>query len=244
MAKINLKASPELMALLEGADDMESLKALMALPPEKILLKWVNFQVQRVAPGTKELTNFGPGLKDCSIYAHLLHAVAPPDQQHLVSGLSKSIAREPDAIAKAQLIIDTATQLGVTQFKLFPADITKGNEKLNMGFMAAIFNQLPGLVAPADHGTFSPPAPAGMSHPKVKCTQGNHTAKIEENGLAVMGAPMKPKTGKHWVEFRVLDASVRSQLSPPPFVARTGSLHLIPPPCTGSLSCPGLRSWL
>jgi len=77
-----------------------------------------------------------------------------------------------------------------------------------MGFMAAIFNQLPGLVAPADHGTFSPPAPAGMSHPKVKCTQGNHTAKIEENGLAVMGAPMKPKTGKHWVEFRVLDASV------------------------------------
>jgi len=33
----------------------------------------------------------------------------------------------------------------VTQFKILPADIVRGNEKLNMGLLAAIFNTLPGL---------------------------------------------------------------------------------------------------
>lgn len=33
----------------------------------------------------------------------------------------------------------------MTQFRIQPADILRGNEKLNMGFLAAIFNALPGL---------------------------------------------------------------------------------------------------
>jgi len=35
----------------------------------------------------------------------------------------------------------------VTQFQIQPADVLRGNEKLNMGFLAAIFNALPGLEA-------------------------------------------------------------------------------------------------
>ena len=47
MAKINLKATPALINLLEaGDDDEEGLQALMALPPEKVLLKWLNYQLQ------------------------------------------------------------------------------------------------------------------------------------------------------------------------------------------------------
>ena len=42
------------------------------------------------------------------------------------------------------MIIEAAQQLGVTQFRVMPADIAKGNEKLNMAFTAAIFNTLPG----------------------------------------------------------------------------------------------------
>merc|ERR1719454_1259245 len=99
------------------------MKALNAMAPEKVLLKWLNYQVQRVAPGTKEVTNFGPALKDCMVYSHLLSAVAPLSEQHLVANLSKAVGLEKDPIAKAQLIIDAATQLGVTQFRVMPADI-------------------------------------------------------------------------------------------------------------------------
>jgi len=93
MANINLKASPELMALLGAdGDDLEAVKALNAMAPEKVLMKWLNYQVQRVAPGSKEVTNFGAALKDCTVYANLLTAVAPADEQATIANLSKMVA--------------------------------------------------------------------------------------------------------------------------------------------------------
>ena len=218
MANLNLKASPELMALL-GADanDVDAMKALNALAPEKVhatytfafalrplhpshcpppppplppppppsvpparqvLLKWLNYQVQRVCPGAKEATNFGSALKDSTLYSHLLSAVAPPGQSHLVANLPMAVSVEKDPIAKAQLIIDAASQLGITQFKVMPADIAKGNEKLNMGFTAAIFNQLPGLSASASEGLFNPALAA--SHATIK--DGGRVVRLEETG--------------------------------------------------------------
>ena len=48
------------------------------------------------------------------------------------------------------MVLDAAEGLGVTQFKIMADDVVKGNEKLNMGFMAAIFNALPGLDKPSE----------------------------------------------------------------------------------------------
>jgi len=204
MANLNLKASPELMALL-GADanDVDAMKALNALAPEKVLLKWLNYQVQRVCPGAKEATNFGSALKDSTLYSHLLSAVAPPGQSHLVANLPMAVSVEKDPIAKAQLIIDAASQLGITQFKVMPADIAKGNEKLNMGFTAAIFNQLPGLSASASEGLFNPALAA--SHATIK--DGGRVVRLEETGCALFGDKMEANTGTHWVELRVLEAT-------------------------------------
>ena len=42
-------------------------------------------------------------------------------------------------------MLDAAETLGVTEFRIQAADVLRGNEKLNMGFLAAIFNALPGL---------------------------------------------------------------------------------------------------
>ena len=81
-----------------------------------MLLKWLNYQVQRVAPDAKEATNFGSALKDCTLYSHLLSAVAPAEMTHLVANLPKAVAIEKDPIARAQLIIDCASQLGIAQF--------------------------------------------------------------------------------------------------------------------------------
>ena len=203
MANLNLKASPELMALL-GADmnDVDAMKALNALAPEKVLLKWLNYQVQRVAPGTKEVKNFGAALKDCTVYSHLLNAVAPPSDAHLVANLPKMVAAEKDPIYRAQMIIDAATQLGVHQFRVMPADIAKGNEKLNMGFTAAIFNALPGLAASAGEGVFNPALAA--SHAIIK--DGGRVVRLNEQGCALFGNKMEPNTGIHWAVLKVVEA--------------------------------------
>jgi len=204
MANINLKASPELMALLGAdGDDLEAVKALNALAPEKVLLKWLNYQVQRVAPGAKDVTNFGAALKDCTVYANLLTAVAPAEHAATVAHLSKMAALEKDPIARAAMIIDAAQTLGVTQFKVLPADISKGNEKLNMGFTAAIFNHLPGLNSSADEGNFNPALACGSAFVK----EGGRAVLLTETGAALFGRAMEADTGTHFVELRVLEAT-------------------------------------
>merc|ERR1719163_1710780 len=95
------------------------------------------------------VVNIGP---DDIMAGSLLTAVAPVEMQHVVSDLVAAVKHEPDTMARAQLIIDAADALGVREFRLLPEDIAKGNEKLNMGFSAAIFNALPGLEAPASDG--------------------------------------------------------------------------------------------
>jgi len=148
MQSLNLKATPELIQLLDAhlLDSPDALRELMGLPPEKILLKWVNYQLQKEGLlGPTEVKNFGKDLKDSLVYAALLTAVAPADKKGVVRTLLADVRSEMVPANRAALIIDAAEALGVTQFKILPGDIVKGNEKLNMGFMAAIFNALPGL---------------------------------------------------------------------------------------------------
>ena len=160
------------------------------------------------------MTNFGAALKDCTVYAHLLTAVAPPSEHHLVAGLSKAVAIEKDPIAKAQVIIDAATQLGVTQFRLMPADIAKGHEKLNMAFAAAIFNHLPGLAASELEGVFNP----ALACASAVIKDGGRTVQLSETGSALFGGKMDAHTGTHWALLKVVQASepqVYVGLAPP-----------------------------
>ena len=84
-----------------------------------------------------------------------------------------------DLTHRAALVLDAAAALGVTQFKISPHDIAKGNEKLNMAFVAAIFNALPGLAPPdenaARHRAAQPATPRCMPrraacHAPRRCT--------------------------------------------------------------------------
>ena len=190
MARINLKANPELMALLGAdGDDLEAVRALNALAPEKVLMKWLNYQVQRVAPGRKEVTNFGAALKDCEVYAHLLQAVAPAEQQHLVASLPKAVQIERDPLARAQLIINTASELGVSQFRVAPHDIAKGNDKLNMG-------------SPRRSSTTRPAGVRGQGQlqprprvPLAQVKEGGRAVRLEESGTALLGGLMAAGSG-------------------------------------------------
>ena len=83
-----------------------------------------------------------------------------------------------------------------------PADIAKGNEKLNMGFTAAIFNALPGLAASAGEGVFNPALAA--SHAIIK--DGGCVVRLNEQGCALFGNKMEPNTGIHWAVLKVVEA--------------------------------------
>ena len=58
-AKITLRNVPEMVALLS---DDESLNDLMALPPEDILLRWFNYQLEQAGCG-RRVENFSDDIK-------------------------------------------------------------------------------------------------------------------------------------------------------------------------------------
>lgn len=63
---------------------------------------------------------------------------------------------------------------------------------------------LSGLAAPAASGFFC----SSLAHAAAHIKQGGSVAQLSETGVALLGAPMAPKSGRHWVELRVLEASM------------------------------------
>lgn len=82
LATISLKNHPSLFRLLK---DGETLPDLTKLPPEQILIRWVNFQLARAHASSAmaetsqapTIGNFGAALKDSSVYDAVLHQLDP-----------------------------------------------------------------------------------------------------------------------------------------------------------------------
>lgn len=136
LAKISLKNHPELVRLLLPGEDLE---ALLKLHPEEILLRWFNFHLQE-AGSSRRVGNFGKDLEDAEAYSILLHQLSPS---------LCPLATDSDRVKKAGAVIKNAKALGISTF-IQPTDITSGNKKLNLGFVAQIFNTCPGLTMPED----------------------------------------------------------------------------------------------
>ncbi|KDO19870.1 hypothetical protein SPRG_14900 [Saprolegnia parasitica CBS 223.65] len=130
-ATINLKNHPELVRLLL---DGESLEDFMKLPPEQILLRWVNYHLA-AAHHDKKIHNFGRDVADATAYSVLLHQIAPS---------TCDVCKEPTALERATHVIRNAEKLHVDAF-IKPGDITSGNTKLNLSFVAQLFNTCPAL---------------------------------------------------------------------------------------------------
>ena len=132
LSQITLKNHPELVVLLE---ENETLATFMKLPPETILLRWVNYHLIK-AGSTRRMKNFTTDIQDSEIYAVLTHQLKPAEI---------SYADERDPLQRAAHVIRNAKQLGAQTF-VQPRDITDGNKKLNISYVAQIFNAYPGLV--------------------------------------------------------------------------------------------------
>jgi hypothetical protein len=135
LSKINLKNHPELYRLLEPGETIED---LLRLPADQLLLRWVNYHL-REAGSSRRIRNFGGDIADSEAYTILLKQIAPKN-----SGVDTTAMNESDRTKRAQKMLEQADKIDCKKF-VRPADVVNGNTKLNLAFVANLFNHYPAL---------------------------------------------------------------------------------------------------
>jgi len=133
LGKIDIKLHPELYRLLE---EDETLEQFLRLPPEQILLRWFNYHLKN-AKWDRRVTNFSGDVKDGENYTVLLNQLAP-------ELCSRSPLQTRDLLHRAEQVLQNAEKLDCRKF-LTPTALVAGNPKLNLAFVANLFNTHPGL---------------------------------------------------------------------------------------------------
>lgn len=131
--RINLKQNPELVRLLHEG---EELSQLLKLPPEQILLRWVNYHLVK-GGSARRIANFSADVKDSEVYTILLFQVSR-------GVTSKDALGEKDLLRRAEIVVAQAAKIDAAKF-ILPKDIVSGNPKLNLAFVANLFNTHPAL---------------------------------------------------------------------------------------------------
>jgi plastin-1 len=151
LGKIDIKLHPELYRLLE---DGETLEQFLRLPPEQILLRWFNYHLANAKWGRRyvglirliilihvltirSVQNFSSDVKDGENYTVLLNQLKPEI-------CSRSPLQTPDLLQRAEQVLQNADKLECRKF-LSPTSLVAGNPKLNLAFVANLFNTHPGL---------------------------------------------------------------------------------------------------
>lgn len=118
------------------AKEGEELKDLLKLPVEEILIRWVNFHLNK-AGQSRQITNLGKDLTDSFALFHVLNQL--DSKNCTLDGIDTE-----DLSDRAQIMINNSLAMGVPQL-VGPKDITQANLKINTLFVAYIFNTKHGL---------------------------------------------------------------------------------------------------
>ncbi|CUS25031.1 LAQU0S25e00342g1_1 [Lachancea quebecensis] len=133
LSKIDIKHHPELYRLLE---DDETLEQFLRLPPEQILLRWFNYHLKQ-AGWSRRVANFSKDVSDGENYTILLNQLAP-------ELCSRAPLQTADLLTRAEQVLQNAEKLDCRKY-LTPSALVAGNPKLNLAFVAHLFNTHPGL---------------------------------------------------------------------------------------------------
>ncbi|TKS83505.1 Plastin-3 T-plastin [Collichthys lucidus] len=119
----------------------------MKLSPEELLLRWANFHLENA--GWQKINNFSSDIKDSRAYFHLLNQISPKGTEEDQPRIDINMAgfSEKDDMKRAEAMLQQADKLGCRQF-VTPADVVSGNPKLNLAFVANLFNKYPALTKP------------------------------------------------------------------------------------------------
>lgn len=134
LAKVNLQYHPELYRLLEPG---ETLEHLLALPADELLLRWFNFHL-KAAEWHRRVTNFSADIRDSENYIVLLNQLCPAD-------CPRTALEEKDLLKRAELVLNNSARIGCRKYVSAKA-IVNGNPKLNLAYVANLFNHHPGLA--------------------------------------------------------------------------------------------------
>ena len=168
-AKINLKHHPELVKLVEPGEELSD---LLKLHPEMILLRWINYHLKN-SGSPRRVSNFGEDLKDSECYTLLLHQIDP-------ASCDLSALAESDPLQRAGRVIENARRMGVEAF-ITPSSVVNGNSKLNLIFIAEVFNHNPGLHA-TEQELFEA---AGLINDDVEGTREERAFRMWINSLSI-----------------------------------------------------------
>uniref|UniRef100_A0A3Q1N6S7 Plastin 1 n=1 Tax=Bos taurus TaxID=9913 RepID=A0A3Q1N6S7_BOVIN len=127
-ADIEISRNEALIALLKEGEDLEE---LMRLSPEELLLQWVNYHLTNA--GWPTISNF-----KCQNTCQICFECQ--------MGFRSKLELEFNS-QRAEFMLQEADKLGCRQF-VTPADVVSGNPKLNLAFVANLFNTYPGLHKP------------------------------------------------------------------------------------------------
>lgn len=190
LADLNLKKTPQLLELVDDSKDVEE---LMGLSPEKLLLKWMNFHLQK-AGYKKPVTNFSSDLKDGEAYAYLLNVLAP---EHC----SPATLDTKEPAERAKLILDHAERMDCKRY-LTPKDIVEGSPNLNLAFVAQIFHQRNGLSVDSKKISFAEMMPDDV---QVSREERAFRLWINSLGIATYVNNVFEDVRNGWVLLEVLD---------------------------------------
>jgi len=138
--QITISQVPGLVNLLR---DGETLADLMKMSPEEILLRWVNHQLEK-AGSDRRIRNFHDDIKDSEIYTELINQIAPKE-----AGVNKNAMNKEDLLERAEDMLEQAEKIKSRAF-VTAKDVVKGQERLNLAFVANLFNNYPALDPPKE----------------------------------------------------------------------------------------------
>jgi plastin-1 len=137
LAQVDIKLHPELYRLCEEGETIDD---LLRLTPDQILLRWFNYHL-KAAGWKRRVNNFSRDVSDGENYTVLLHQLKPDE-------CSLSPLQTKDLKTRAEQVLQNADAIGCRKY-LTPSSLVSGNPRLNLAFVANLFNNWPGL-APLD----------------------------------------------------------------------------------------------
>lgn len=133
LAQVDIKLHPELYRLCE---EDETIEDLLKLTPDQILLRWFNYHL-KAAGWERRVHNFSRDVSDGQNYTVLLNQLKPDE-------CSRAPLQTADVRTRAEQVLQNADKIGCRKY-LTASSLVSGNPRLNLAFVANLFNTHPGL---------------------------------------------------------------------------------------------------